>query len=90
MFLEILLAFLIAKKKTKHKHVFVLRDVNAESKLFASSDVEAQAVVVRGGEEMDDPAEGVVRAGLWRRVTALLHHHAPVNQVHPVCVRMRE
>lgn len=52
------------KKKTKHKHVFVLRDVNAESKLFASSDVEAQAVVVRGGEEMDDPAEGVVRAGL--------------------------
>lgn len=87
LFLEILLVFLIAKTKTKHPHVFVLRDVNAESELFAPSDVEAQAIVIRGGEEMDDPAEGVVRAGLRRRVTALLHHHAPVNQVHPACMR---
>lgn len=44
--------------------VFILRDINAKSKLFASSDVEAQTVVVRRGEEVDDPTECEVRAGL--------------------------
>ena len=42
----------------------VLRDVNPQSELFASSDVEAQTVVVRRGEEVNDAAEGAVRAGL--------------------------
>lgn len=85
-----LLVFLIAKTKAKHQYVFILRDINAESKLFAPSDVEAQAVVIWGGEEVDDSAQSVVRAGLRRRVTAFLHHHPPVNQVHPACIRMRE
>ena len=61
----------------------VLRDVNPQSELFASSDVEAQTVVVRRGEEVNDAAEGAVRAGLWRRAPALLYHHPPVNQIHP-------
>lgn len=42
----------------------ILRDINPQSELFASSDVEAQTVVVRRGEEMNDAAEGAVRAGL--------------------------
>lgn len=44
--------------------LFILGDINAESELFASSDVEAQAVVIRSGEEVDNPAESVVCAGL--------------------------
>lgn len=73
----------LQKQKQNRQRRFILGDVDAESELFASSDVEPQAVVVRGGEEVDDPAEGVVRAGLGGRVAALLHHHPPVNQVHP-------
>lgn len=57
----------------------ILRDVNPEPELFASSDVEPQAVVIRRGEEMDDSAESAVRAGLRWCSPAFLHHHPPVN-----------
>lgn len=46
VFVVMLLVFLIAKTKAKHQYVFILRHINAESKLFAPSDVEAQAVVI--------------------------------------------
>lgn len=39
---------------------FILRNINPQSELFASSNVEAQTVVIRGGEEMYDPAESAV------------------------------
>lgn len=52
------------KRASTLMSVFILGDINAKSKLFASSDVEAQTVVVRRGEEVDDPTESGVRAGL--------------------------
>lgn len=62
---KILLASLGVQRNAMSENVanrplFILGDVNAESELFASSDVEAQAVVIRSGEEVDDPAESVV------------------------------
>lgn len=42
----------------------LLGDVDAETKLLSSADVEAQAVIVGGGVEMDDPLEGAPRARL--------------------------
>lgn len=39
---------------------FILRNINSQSELFAPSDVEAQTVVIRRGEEMHDPAESAV------------------------------
>lgn len=65
---------------------FILRNINSQSELFASSYVKAQTVVIWRGEEMHDSAESAVWAGLWRCATALLHHHPPVNQIHPTHV----
>lgn len=72
----------LAERVSSHTW-FVLRNINPQSELFASSDVEAQAVVIWRGEEMYDPAESAVCTGFRRRSTALLHHHPPVNQIHP-------
>lgn len=58
---------------------FILRNINSQSELFASSDVEAQTAVIWGGEEMDDPAESAVWTGLRWCATTLLNHHPPVN-----------
>lgn len=62
---------------------FLPGDIDAQTELLPSPDVEAQAVVVWGGVEVDDPLEGATWAGLRRRPSALLHHHPPVDQVHP-------
>lgn len=42
----------------------VLGDIDAEAKLSATADVEAQAVVIRGGVEVDDAPQPVLRAAL--------------------------
>lgn len=63
--------------------MYLLGHVDAQTELLPSADVEAQAVVVGCGVEVDDPLEGAPRARLRRRLPALLHHHAPVDQVHP-------
>lgn len=63
--------------------VFLLGNIDSQAKLFATSDVESQTVVVRRGEEVDDPAKGAVDAGLRWCATSLLNHHTPMNQIHP-------
>lgn len=68
----------------------ILRNINPQSELFSSSDVEAQTVVIRCGEEMYDPAESAVWTGLWRCTAALLHHHPSVNQIHPTHTYIKE
>jgi len=42
----------------------ILGDVDAEAELPAAADVEAQAVVVRGGVEVDDAPQPVLGAAL--------------------------
>lgn len=80
-----------AKQECVVNHTwFILRNINSQSKLFASSDVEAQTVVIWCGEEMHDPAESAVWTRLWRCATALLHHHPPVNQIHPAHTHVRD
>lgn len=68
---------------SQHLLRFILWDVNSKAELFASSYVKTQAVVIWGGEEMDDSTEGAVWAGIWPRAPTFLHHHSPVNQIHP-------
>lgn len=62
---------------------YLLGDIDAQTKLLPSTDVEAQAVVVWCGVEVDDPLEGASWAGVRGCPSALLHHHTPVYQVHP-------
>ncbi len=65
----------------------LLWDIDAEAKLFASADVEAQAVVIWGCVKVHYSAQGSIWTGLWRCATTFFHHHPSVDQIYPAHIR---